>query len=216
VRRKRRASARVPAWPRRKASSGAKEILSARHYALDERRHGTGEQREIVRDNVRFVGGLRFAMVATALTACTTGHHVDPGPSEPSPSPAIREEASLPASWVSIRRVNVLYVSGHRTSPPPGSGIRGTVVHNPECSLDPTPCGMPQSPYPARVVARRMGGGERVPTRANTEGYFELHLQPGRYLVRVNAEELSCPASRSFRVLAGGYLSLLAQCAGPP
>ena len=66
-------------------------------------------------------------------------------------------------------------------SPMPDSGVRGTVVQGPNCPVEIAGSPCPDRPWQGKVQAFTLTGALVRETGTNTNGEFELPLEPGTY-----------------------------------
>jgi hypothetical protein len=99
-------------------------------------------------------------------------------------------------------------------TPPPPSGIRGTVLLGPTCPVesspganDPVPC---LTPYAATLVVLDNEGVKVATVTSGADGKFQLDLAPGDYVVTPESGTDSYPIAQpqSVTVSAGTYTEI--------
>lgn len=95
---------------------------------------------------------------------------------------------------------------------PPGSGVQGQVTMWPSCPAesDNDP-GCALRPMAARVVASRRSGERVAIADARNDGWFQVEVSPGDYVVEAQAEGVMC-APVDVTVTSNRYVQLKITC----
>ncbi|HWL89943.1 MAG TPA: carboxypeptidase-like regulatory domain-containing protein, partial [Actinomycetota bacterium] len=68
------------------------------------------------------------------------------------------------------------------------SGIRGRALAGPQCPVEVQGSPCPDLPYEGRVIATDVETGEAFTVQTDSQGRFELSLEPGTYEVSIVTE----------------------------
>jgi len=72
---------------------------------------------------------------------------------------------------------------GSSETPPPDSGIQGTVTLGPNCPVVQVGQPCPDTPYEAELVITTSSGKEVARTGSGADGQYRVELEPGDYIV---------------------------------
>lgn len=68
------------------------------------------------------------------------------------------------------------------------SGIRGQALSGPQCPVEVQGSPCPDLPFEGTVIVTETGSGEEFTVETDSEGRFELSLEPGTYEVSIVSE----------------------------
>lgn len=90
------------------------------------------------------------------------------------------------------------------------SGIRGQALSGPQCPVEVQGSPCPDLPYEGTVIVTDAESGEEFTVETDSEGRFELSLEPGTYEVSIVAE-ISPPFAKpqTFTVEPGAFTEIV-------
>ena len=91
---------------------------------------------------------------------------------------------------------------------PPNTGVEGQVWIGPMCPVVREGEDCPDSPYQATLTITKPNGRRVAQIQSDENGYFQVELAPGEYILHPETEGISYAAEQSFAVLDGEFTFL--------
>ena len=102
----------------------------------------------------------------------------------------------------------ILFLGACSPAAPPDTGVEGQVWIGPMCPVvrEGEPC--PDSPYQATLTITKSNGRRVAQVESDADGYFQINLAPGEYILHPEMDGISHASEQTFAVQDGVFTFL--------